>query len=74
MVNVTPEYVGAREIAFSVESWPVEEPGPNPTEPPVGKFTPPNDFVQEGAVFFPSIISPQDAKKRCPGVKVPGID
>ena len=36
--NVTPDTVKAREIAFSENSWPVEEPGPDP----MVKF--PNDF------------------------------
>ena len=72
--NVTPERVIAREIAFSENSWPVEEPGPDPDSLARGKFTPLSDFISDGSVFFPGVISPADACKRYPGVEIPGVE
>ena len=72
--NVTPERVIAREIAYSENSWPVEEPGPDPNSLALGKFTPLSEFISEGAVFFPGVISPADACERWPGVEIPGVE
>lgn len=72
--NVTPDAVTAREIAYSEDSWPVEEPGPDSNMIATGKFTPLSDFLSEGSVFFPGTISPQDACERWPGVDVPGVE
>ena len=51
--NVTPDAVTAREIAYSEDSWPVEEPGPDSNMIATGKFTPLSDFLSEGSVFLP---------------------
>ena len=71
--NATPDTIKAREIAFSEDSWPVEEPGPDPNTLPKGEFTPMGKFVMDGSVFFPGVISPQDACKRWPGTEIPGV-
>ncbi len=65
--------IRAREIAFSENSWPVEEPGPDPNSLPKGKFTPLSDFMSQGKLFFPGFISPRDACKRWPGEEIPGV-
>ncbi len=65
--------IRAREIAFSENSWPVEEPGPDPNSLPKGKFTPLSDFMSQGMLFFPGFISPRDACKRWPGEEIPGV-
>ena len=72
--NVTPDTVVAREVVFSEDSWPVEEPGPDPNTLPRGKFTPMSEFMSDGAVFFPGTISPKDACERWPGVDIPGVE
>ena len=71
--NVTADTVRAREVVDNENSWPVEEPGPDPNTLPVGKFTPQSEFIKDGSVFFRGSISPQGACKFWPGVDIPKV-